>query len=136
MQNVLLVEDDRGSLLNMELAAKGARGGSRRILTAANRESAIRVIAEENVDVVVTDLALHSLSDTDGFDVLRAARAKDPDVPVIVVSNFITAEKSEQAFDLDAFDIIDRGHSLPDPQVALQREIGKALRLRALLRSQ
>ena len=65
-----------------------------------------------------------------------AAKAKDPDVPVIVVSNFITAEKSEQAFDLDAFDIIDRGLSLPDPQVALQREIGKALRLRALSRPQ
>jgi len=135
MQSVLLVEDDARSLVNMETAAKDARGGERRILTATDRESAIRVINEEDVDVVVTDLALHSRADTDGFDVLRAAKAKDPGVPVIVVSNYFTARQTEQALDLDAFDIIDRAAPSSSPQVLLQLEIGKALRLREVSRT-
>jgi DNA-binding NtrC family response regulator len=135
MQSVLLVEDDARSLTNMETAAKEARGGDRRILTASNRDSAIRFIEEEDVDVVVTDLALHSRSDTDGFDVLRAAKAKDPDVPVIVVSNYLTDRKTREALDLDAFDIIDRAASSSDPQAMLRLEIGKALRSRAASRT-
>lgn len=135
MQNVLLVEDDARSLSNMETAAKVARGGERRILTASDRESALQVIAEQDLDLVVTDLALHSRSDTDGFDVLRAAKKKDPDVAVIVVSNYLSAQKTEQAVDLDAFDVIDRGASGYDSQVLLTLEIGKALRMRAGSRS-
>jgi CheY-like chemotaxis protein len=127
MQNVLLVEDDARSLVNMEAAAKDARGGERRILTATNRESAIRVINEEDVDVVVTDLALHSRSDTDGFDVLRTAKEK--------TGAYFTARKTEAALDLDAFDVIDRAASSSDPQVLLRLEIGKALRLREALRT-
>jgi DNA-binding NtrC family response regulator len=133
MQNVLLVEDNQQSLTNLKKAAQLARGGERHILTAPDLQQAIHMIETEEVDIVVTDLALHSKSsDTDGFDVLQAAKKKDPSIPVIVISNYFTKEKIDKALDLKAFAIIDRASDVYEPLAHLTLEIGKALRMREL----
>src|SRR5579871_1870148 len=106
MQTLLLVEDQPEKLKDLESAADGSGW---RILTSSNREQAIEYIEGEPIDLVVTDLALHSQGDDrDGLDVLRAARKKDPGVPVILISNYLIPADTDAALKEGAFDIVDR----------------------------
>jgi CheY-like chemotaxis protein len=131
MQTLLLVEDGPENLRAMEYAASGA---DRRILKSSGRDEAIRVIQEELLDLVVTDLALHTPGqDRDGMDVLRAAKARDPEVPVILVSNYLSEKVADTALEEGAFDVINRAD--PNQSGSLLRlKIQQALRFRELLR--
>lgn len=132
MQKVLLVENEPELLAAMEKAT-GAE--DRKLLTAGDRNAAFRYIEEEDIDLVVTDLALHSQgADTDGLEVLKAAKKRDAEIPVIVVSNYLTARSTEAALDLGAFDLIDRGTAVYVPEVMLRLKSGQALRFRDAIR--
>lgn len=76
---MLLVEDETRirRLLQIALRDEGYR-----ILEAADGGSALAVVADNDVDVVVLDLML---PDMDGFEVCRQLR-KQSDVPIIVAS--------------------------------------------------
>ncbi|SPF34983.1 hypothetical protein SBA4_1600004 [Candidatus Sulfopaludibacter sp. SbA4] len=131
MQTLLLVDDEKEKLQQMESVAGGT---DRRILKSCGRDDALQVIEGEQLDLVVTDLALHTKGgDRDGLDVLRAAKAKDPEVPVILISAYLTARDAEDALDQGAFDIIDRASSQLDSRRLLRLKIEQALRLREAL---
>jgi CheY-like chemotaxis protein len=133
MQTLLLVDDQPEKLRILESVAGGK---NRRIFKASDLANAIQVIEGEPLDLIVTDLALHTRgSDRDGFDVLRAAKAKDPEVPVILVSEYLTSRDADDALDAGAFDVIDRASSRLEPDGFLRLKIGQALRLREALQN-
>jgi DNA-binding NtrC family response regulator len=85
MGRILLVDDDPGVLFALceLLEARGCE-----VITASSGAEALGRL--DDVDVVATDLAMPGLS---GLDVLEQVRARDPELPVIL----ITAHGSERA---------------------------------------
>jgi DNA-binding response OmpR family regulator len=77
---VLLVEDDAAILRGLEM---NLRVDGYRVLTAMDGAAALRAFAAARPDLVILDLGLPSV---DGLDVVRAIRAQDQDVPVLILS--------------------------------------------------
>jgi CheY-like chemotaxis protein len=128
MPKLLLVEDDTERLKGM-IRAASAEG--RDIKEASSRGQAIDILKSEDVDLVVTDIALHSPGDdTDGFEVLEAARAKDVDLPVILISAYVTERTHKRARSEGAFQLIDRGFNPSFVDSELRRQIDIALKVR------
>ena len=77
---VLLVEDD-DQLRNC--LAQLLRRTPHRVICAAGPETALRFLATEAFDVLVTDMLLGA---GDGIDVISAARAALPDIRIVAMS--------------------------------------------------
>ena len=79
----ILVVDDEAELL-ATYARLLARDGLR-VVTADSRAAALRALDEGRFSLVIADV---QLSDGDGLDVVRRARAGADPIPAIVVSGF------------------------------------------------
>ncbi|HJX91832.1 MAG TPA: sigma-54 dependent transcriptional regulator [Pyrinomonadaceae bacterium] len=102
MSDILLVED-KASLRNvMRLTLENA-GYS--VTESADARSAANEISTTRHRLVLTDLRMPNGS---GLDVLRAARAADSDVPVIVVTAFGSIDEAVQAMKDGAHDFLQK----------------------------
>jgi CheY-like chemotaxis protein len=93
MPNVLYVEDDQ---VNRTLMAKiFHETGDMNLILAASGGEALDLAASENIDVIITDIRL---SETDGYEILRALKAspKTQSVPVIALSALAMREDLER----------------------------------------
>ncbi len=77
---ILLVDDDRGvrTLLSMRLEASGYQ-----VITAENGEEALRLLHNENVDLVLTDLRMDEM---DGLMLFKHVQQNWPGLPVIIIT--------------------------------------------------
>jgi DNA-binding NtrC family response regulator len=123
MATVLLVDDDDAVRFALEEALEPLGVDT---LSAASGEAALALLPE--ADVVLTDLVMPGL---DGFGVLAACRAHDPEMPVVM----LTAQGSEgaavRAWKEGAYDYLRKPFALD----ALRLVVGRALEARALRRS-
>ena len=83
---VLLVEDDDD---NRELMSEVLEAAGHRVLSAATGAAGLRTLAEESIDVVVTDVGMPGMG---GLEVARAAKEIAPTVPVVVVTGYADRE--------------------------------------------
>lgn len=117
-EKVLVIEDER--LIRLTLRDRLEREGYR-VLEAENGEAGIRTAEEEEPDLVLLDFRL---PDTDGVEVLRALRERNPDTAVILMSAFSTIESAVEAIKLGAYDYlnkpVDHGHLLSRIEKALE----------------
>lgn len=81
---ILVVDDGPQLLEDLKWAAEKAAGG--KVLTAGSAQEAIRLIAENNFDLIITDLAMER--EDSGLDVLAAAKEKDWWTQLILVTAF------------------------------------------------
>lgn len=72
--------------------------------TAQDGETALRKIRRDPFHVVVTDLRMPGA--TDGFDVLREVRERDPDTPVIMITAHGTIDGAVEAMKMGAMDFL------------------------------
>ncbi len=100
MQKILIVDDEAFIRENLEriLAEDGYRP-----LSTESPDEAIRIVAEEEVGLVLLDLNLGSHS---GLDVLRAMKEVDPDILVIIITGYGTVESAVEALKIGAYDYI------------------------------
>jgi CheY-like chemotaxis protein len=84
----LIVDDEKLFLRSLSECLKTS-GGNLHVCTAENGAEALRVLASEHVDVVVTDLKMPVM---DGFQLLSHLREIHPYTPVIVMSASINPE--------------------------------------------
>jgi DNA-binding NtrC family response regulator len=97
----------------------------RAIETARDAASALRLVGEGRFDVVVSDVNLgDKLS---GLDVLRAAKAADPHVEVVLVSGFGSLQTAIEAVQAGALDYI----SKPFGNREVRETVERALKRRA-----
>lgn len=77
---ILLVDDEELLRAGMQemLELQGFK-----VITAPNGEQALSCLAQERIDLVITDLVMPKM---DGIDFVQQLRKTWPDVPVIVVS--------------------------------------------------
>lgn len=125
MAIILIVDDEPQNIsaLKRELTSKNS-GWT--VLTAAGEVEAAAVLEEESVDVVITDLVM--ATEQSGIEVLRNAKLKDPLVMVILITAFEKRLDRYRAFDLGAFDCVQKN----TPGVIAAEEI--ALKTQAALR--
>ena len=102
MPDVLLVEDKESLRKVLRLTLERA-GYS--VTEAADAHEAIREIGRVPHKAVLTDLRMPSGS---GLDVLRAARAADSDVPVIVMTAYGSIDEAVQAMKDGAHDFLQK----------------------------
>jgi DNA-binding response OmpR family regulator len=91
---VLLVEDDPASLTAMReyFAATGHQ-----VDCASSLSEAVSMLQNHRFELVITDLKLRPGPDTSGLEVVSAARQRDPDTRVIMLTAFGTAEVEAEA---------------------------------------
>jgi CheY-like chemotaxis protein len=85
MARDLLVVDDDPQIL--KLFSQILTRGGYRVRTEASSQRAVRALdTGEPIDLVVLDL---SMPEPDGFEILKAFRAKSPELKILVTSGFI-----------------------------------------------
>ncbi len=102
MPDILLVEDKESLRRVLRLTLENA-GYS--VTEAADARSALKEISHAPHKLVLTDLRMPNGS---GLDVLRAARAVDGDVPVIVMTAFGSIDEAVQAMKDGAHDFLQK----------------------------
>ena len=115
---ILVVEDDTPL---STFVRKGLEAEHYAVDTAADGEQAVCLALESDYDLIVLDLNLPKL---DGIDVLRAVRAKKPNLPVLVLTARSRIEDRVQALDSGADDCLNKPFSFTE----------LSARVRALLR--
>lgn len=100
MEKILIVDDEAFIRENLERIL--AEDGYRPISTALPAD-AVRIVAEEEISLVLLDLNLGASS---GLDVLRAMREVDPEILVIIITGYGTVESAVAALKIGAYDYI------------------------------
>ena len=119
----VLVVDDEPNLRRV-LGAQLSRDGYE-VHAVADGEAALRILQEQYVDVVITDLRMPRL---DGLELLRLALALEPELPVVIITAHGTVDNAVAALKSGAFDYITK----PFDQNEVRNVVRKALRTRAL----
>jgi CheY-like chemotaxis protein len=73
------------------------------VVTAENGRKAVALVAEQEFDVVISDVRM---PDMNGVELLRALHAEDPDLPVLLVSGSPDLETAMKAVEYGAFEYL------------------------------
>lgn len=114
----ILIVDDERDLVDAYVRLLERSG--HQCVGAFDANEAIQVIDAESFDLVITDL---SLPDSSGIEIVRHARAKSKDTPIIVMSGHNTPDVNEAARAAGANISLLKPVSIAE----LQRVIGEAL---------
>ena len=121
-QTILVVDDDPSNRVTLERLLK--REGFTVHHAASGRE-AMESLRARAVDLVLTDLKMPGMS---GLDLLKAVRAVDPDVEVVVMTAYGTVETAVEAMKEGAYDFVAK----PLKRLELVTTVRKALEKRSL----
>lgn len=111
MARILLVDDDPAILKIFQLLLTM---DGHDVLATESGEEAVKIVEQEDVDVVLSDVRM---SPMDGFEVLRRVREARPDMLVFMVSAFCSQASVEKASRMGAFKFIAKP---PDPRDLIQ----------------
>ena len=90
-QSILVVDDEEIARSNMEHVLKKDGYHCR---VAVNGLDAMRVLAEEDIDLVITDLKMDQM---DGLELLQQINRVSPEIPVIMITGFATVSSAVEA---------------------------------------
>jgi len=122
---ILLVDDQINMRRSMGLVLthEGVR-----VLEAAHAAEALALLGREEIDIVVTDVRLEG--EADGTQLLRAIKAREADIEVILATAFGTIDQAVDAIKAGAYDYLTKP---VDPE-RLLITVRRALERRALAR--
>jgi len=100
MDTILIVDDEKNYplILSAVLADEGFE-----TLTAHSGEEALELLANSDVDLVLTDMKMPSM---DGIDLLEKIKQNNPELPVIMMTAHGTVEKAVEAMQKGAYNYI------------------------------
>jgi EAL domain-containing protein (putative c-di-GMP-specific phosphodiesterase class I)/ActR/RegA family two-component response regulator len=121
---VLIVDDDPGvaRALQRVLASAGYQ-----VTVARDGRSAIEAVMRDAFAAIVSDIQMPGMS---GVELLRAVRAYDLDVPVILMTGMPTVETAMEAVSLGALQYLPK----PTPNDVILKAVERASQLRRLAR--
>lgn len=79
---ILYVEDDAMTRSLMEMQMKNS---FQNVLLASNGEEALRVLQNEKIDIIITDLAMPVMN---GYEMIKEIRETDKDIKIITLSAY------------------------------------------------
>ena len=122
MNRILVVDDE----INMQVVLRAMlKKEGYEVFTAPDGREALKILAGDDIDVVVTDLKMPNL---DGMGLLERVAADYPAVPVIMITAHGTVATAVDALKKGAFDYVTK----PFEQDELKNVVLKAIKTRRL----
>jgi DNA-binding NtrC family response regulator len=123
---ILVVDDDE----SVRRAVVWTLNSNYRVLEAASRAEAVKLLQQENIDVVVSDLHLppHLEDISEGLAIIQAARHTDPPVQVVVITGTDSKRAALEAVKRGAYGFFEK----PLDAAALLHIVSQAARVRRL----
>jgi DNA-binding NtrC family response regulator len=117
MPAILIVEDEAKMrrLLELNLGEEGFT-----TLSAGDAETGLKLLRENSVDLVVTDLKLPGMN---GLEFLQAVKHQNAALPVIVMTAFGTVETAVEAMKAGASDYVLKPFSLAEMRMVIHKEL-------------
>src|SRR5882757_1092713 len=117
MAAILIVEDEAKMrrLLELNLGEDGFT-----TLSAGDAESGLKLLRENSIDLVVTDLKLPGMN---GLEFLQAVKHQNAALPVIVMTAFGTVETAVEAMKAGASDYVLKPFSLAEMRLVIHKEL-------------
>ena len=117
MPTILIVEDEAKMrrLLELNLGEDGFTP-----LSAGDAETGLKLLREENVDLVVTDLKLPGMG---GLEFLQAVKQINSALPVIVMTAYGSVETAVEAMKSGASDYVLKPFSLAEMRLVIRKEL-------------
>ncbi|MGH9451698.1 MAG: sigma-54-dependent transcriptional regulator [Terriglobia bacterium] len=117
MPTILIVEDEikMQRLLELSLSAEGYF-----TRLAAEAETGLKLLRQEQVDLVITDLKLPGM---DGLEFLQAVKRVDAHLPVVVMTAFGTIETAVEAMKAGAADYVLKPFPLEEIKLIVKKEL-------------
>ncbi len=116
---ILVVDDDRGIGACVEMLLE--RAGHAAVIVRLGRD-ALAQLERREFDLVITDLRLPEAS---GLDIAAAAKAAQPDTPVILMTSFSSIESAIEALRRGANDYIIKPFDNDDFMFSIERALGE-----------
>ena len=126
MARVLIVDDEKSIRLTLR---RFLQGDGHAVEVAEDVEQALAILAEQTMDVVVSDIILPRVT---GVELLKRVHERVPDVQVIMMTGEPTVETASEAVRSGAFDYLAK----PVERDAVCRVVGQAARVKSLLDEQ
>jgi len=120
MVRILIIEDDEEmrALLKDSLLEDGIEFDS-----AENGSEAIRKLAEEPFDLVITDIRMPGLT---GLDILPGIKKLQPETCIIVITAFGSEEVRRKCFDRGAAAYLEKPINMSRLKTLIQEMVSKA----------
>src|ERR1700723_3200756 len=117
MPTILIVEDEAKMrrLLELNLGEDGFT-----TLSAGDAESGLKLLRENAVDLVVTDLKLPGMN---GLEFLQAIKRQNANLPVVVMTAFGSVETAVEAMKAGASDYVLKPFSLNEMRMVIHKEL-------------
>ncbi|MHC4639037.1 MAG: sigma-54-dependent transcriptional regulator [Planctomycetota bacterium] len=125
---ILIVDDEREHADGIAEALEGYCG---RVISVYSGKSALEILREQAVDVVVTDLNLGE--DIDGLDILLEARKYNSDMAVILITAYATIDTCKEAMRRGAYDYLVKPIDIDQLRTLVERagqEVSKTIQRR------
>ncbi|MBU1564153.1 MAG: endopeptidase La [Proteobacteria bacterium] len=120
-KNILVVDDEEIARSNMEYMLSKDGYSCR---SAANGIEALRVLAEEEIDLVITDLKMDRM---DGLQLLQQINRLAPEIPVIMVTGFATVSSAVEALKKGAAHYLGKPVNLEELRKTVKEVLKKKL---------
>jgi DNA-binding NtrC family response regulator len=116
-ERILVIDDEEDMLVNCSRML--ARFGYEP-LTAADGAAGLEALQRERPAVILTDLRMPGM---DGMEVVRAAKAADPNVIVIMITAFATLESAVEAIKEGAYDYVTKPFTAEQLRIVIDRAL-------------
>lgn len=115
--NVLLVEDDAALRRSLEMGLEDLEFG---VTSCASASEALAQLAENDFDVVLTDMNMPGMS---GLDLCRRIAEERPDIPSVVITAFGNLDTAVAAIRAGAYDFITKPVEIDGVALVLERAV-------------
>ncbi|MCK5741674.1 MAG: response regulator [Chlorobi bacterium] len=99
--NILCVDDEQIVLDSIQKHLRRIEGVN--VLTALSVNSALSVMEDNNIHIILTDLMM---PDIDGLEFLKIIQSKNSDIIAVMITGYATINSALQAMQLGAFDYL------------------------------
>ncbi|MBC8042167.1 MAG: sigma-54-dependent Fis family transcriptional regulator [Rhizobacter sp.] len=120
-----LLKADSKSDSKLEMKSE-ARPEEKQVFVAENGKDALRILADEEIDLVITDL---KMPDMDGVKLLRDIKKSDSKIVVVIMTAYATVDTAVEAMKQGAYDYIQKPFRMGE----IKKIVAKALENRSLL---
>ena len=117
MSTILIVEDEQKMLRLLEL---NLAEESYSTLAAQDAETGLKLLRQEKVDLVLTDLKLPGM---DGLEFLQAVKRSNAQMPVILMTAYGTVETAIEAMKAGASDYVLKPFSMEEIKLIIRKEL-------------
>jgi len=93
------------------------------VASVASGEEAIKLMTREEFDLIITDIKMPG---TDGMEVLRVAKARDPNQNVIVMTGYASTETAVESMKLGAADYITKPFNLDQIKIVVAKTLERS----------